>query len=135
VAEGILAISQCGQLTGGTFHIDSEHEVAYEDILDELARCVRPLTTTPAASVAELLARYAVADNTDVALGRFWAGRQPRNVRFDHSGTHRLLANLGVAFPPLSNGWLHRYIAHLATAGGFGPVWSTGDRAEQEGEQ
>jgi thioester reductase-like protein len=119
VAEGILAISQCGWLAGGTFHVESQHEVAYRDILDELSRLTRPFEPSDAGSIAELLARHAEQDDLTIRLGHFWASRRPRNLRFDHTRTRRLLADLGVTFGPLDREWLRRHITHLADEGHF----------------
>jgi hypothetical protein len=99
------------------FHVASQNEVAYCDILDEISRQLRPLEPCDAESVGDLLALYGDQDDPVIRLGQFWTSRPPRNLHFDHTRTHGLLAKLGVTFEPLDRRWLRRHITHLAAEG------------------
>ncbi|PQJ44592.1 hypothetical protein BTO01_29140 [Vibrio jasicida] len=119
VAQGIIAISTNPMLDHGTFHVESEYEIAYQDIFACLERvgycCERVLY---ADSFEPLLADNN-RDDPKVALALFWSRRPERRYRFDHQRTQRLLKQNGVTFPVLDVAWLTRFIDKLIAHGVF----------------
>ncbi|MFE3828879.1 amino acid adenylation domain-containing protein [Streptomyces sp. NPDC059092] len=117
VAEGILAISRSERVSGGTFHVDTHHEVPYADLFAALRglRCV--LEPDEAADFAPLFADHLAGGDEQIALAHFWASRPERNVRYDHSRTRRLLARLDVSFPAPDRTWLHAWLTGLIDRG------------------
>ncbi|MFG3055754.1 amino acid adenylation domain-containing protein [Kitasatospora sp. NPDC048239] len=119
VAEGILEISRSERVRGGTFHVDTHHEVGYEDVFTVLRELGCTLEQDEAADFASLFGRYLGERDEQVALAHFWASRPERNVRYDHTRTRRLLAHLDVEFPAPERGWLHKYFTGLIDQGEF----------------
>ena len=63
---------------------------------------------------------FQVFDGTvdpDLALGKFWSSRTPRNVVFDHSDTLRKMARLGCEFSIPTTQWIEKFIQHLIVVG------------------
>ncbi|MDM4719734.1 SDR family oxidoreductase [Micromonospora sp. WMMA1363] len=119
VAEGILEVSRSARLGGGTFHIDTDHRISYEEIFVALRELCCPLERDAAPSFAALFGRYLGEGDEAVALAHFWASRPERNVRYDHSRTRRTLSGLGVEFPASDRAWLRGYLTGLIRAGEF----------------
>jgi amino acid adenylation domain-containing protein/thioester reductase-like protein len=117
VAEGILAISCCARIAGGTFHVETDHTVSYQEIFAAAREAGCVLEDDEAQSFTALLERYLEEGNERISLAHFWASRPERNVRFDHSHTQRTLAGLGVQFPSLDHAWLTRYFRGLVRQG------------------
>jgi thioester reductase-like protein len=121
VAEGILAISRCARLAGGTFHVDTGFAVEYQEIFAAVRETGCVLKVDDAPSFAALLEAHLDEGDERISLAHFWASRPERNVRYDHSRTQRLLAELGVEFPSLDRDWLDRYIGGLVRQGVISP--------------
>ncbi|MDT8916012.1 AMP-binding protein [Amycolatopsis sp. PS_44_ISF1] len=126
VAEGILAISRDATVSGGTFHVDTPHTLVYRDVFAVLRDLGHDLAEGPARDFAELLAPH-VGGHHDLGLAYFWANRPERNVRYNHTRTHRLLAELGVVFPELDRVWLRRFLAGLTDRNRLGPTGNDGE--------
>ncbi|BBJ46887.1 hypothetical protein SSPO_096050 [Streptomyces antimycoticus] len=117
VAEGILAISRSERVSGGTFHVDTHHEVPYADLFAALRELRFVLEPDEAADFAPLFADHLADGDEQIALAHFWASRPERNVRYDHSRTRRLLARLDVSFPAPDRAWLHAWLTGLIDQG------------------
>ncbi|MFE1173092.1 amino acid adenylation domain-containing protein [Streptomyces sp. NPDC058773] len=117
VAEGILAISRSERVSGGTFHVDTHHEVRYADLFAALRELGFVLEPDAAADFAPLFADHLAGGDEQIALAHFWASRPDRNVRYDHSRTRRLLARLDVSFPAPDRSWLHVWLTGLIDQG------------------
>lgn len=117
VAAGIAALSLDPALTGGTFHVDSDREVAYADLFAALRRLDFPLRPSDAPDFATLFERAADTRDPVVAVALFWARRPSRNVRFDNRRTLERLDRAGIRFDPLGPDWLARFLGRLAAAG------------------
>ncbi|MFG1664107.1 amino acid adenylation domain-containing protein [Streptomyces sp. Y7] len=117
VAEGILAISRSERVSGGTFHVDTHHEVRYADLFAALRDLGFDLEPDAAADFAPLFAAHLADGDEQIALAHFWANRPERNVRYDHSRTRRLLARLDVSFPAPDRTWLHAWLTGLIDQG------------------
>ncbi|MGW0535258.1 amino acid adenylation domain-containing protein [Streptomyces sp. NPDC003032] len=117
VAEGILEISRSTRVRGGTFHVDTHHEVTYEEVFAALRDLGCPLEVDEAPEFGPLFARHLGDGDEQIALAHFWAVRPERNIRYDHTRTRRLLAQLGVEFAPLDRAWLRAYFGGLVEQG------------------
>ncbi|MER5950162.1 amino acid adenylation domain-containing protein [Streptomyces sp. NPDC001904] len=117
VAEGILEISRSSRVPGGTFHVDTHHEVSYAEVFAALRALGCPVEQDDAPDFAALFAGHLDASDEQLSLAHFWASRPERNVRYDHTRTRRLLAQLGVNFTPLDQAWLRAYMAGLIQQG------------------
>ncbi|MEU9197835.1 amino acid adenylation domain-containing protein [Streptomyces hundungensis] len=117
VAEGILEISRSPRVRGGTFHVDTHHEVTYEEVFAVLRDLGCPLERDEATEFGPLFARHLADGDEQIALAHFWAVRPERNVRYDHTRTRGLLAELGVEFAPLDRAWLRAYLGGLVEQG------------------
>ncbi|MGE7388626.1 amino acid adenylation domain-containing protein [Streptomyces sp. NPDC004126] len=122
VAEGILEISRSTRVRGGTFHVDTHHEVTYHEVFAALRELGCDLREDGAPDFATLFGPYAGTGDEQISLARFWAGRPQRNVRYDHTRTRRLLAHLGVEFAPQDRAWLRTYFAGLIQQGELAPA-------------
>lgn len=116
VAEGILEISRSARVRSGTFHVDTPHQVPYEELFAALRDLGYSVLDDEAADFSALFGRHLGQHGTDeqLSLANFWVSRPERNVSYDHTRTRRLLAHLGVEFPPLGRPWLRRYFTGLA---------------------
>ncbi|MFE5812744.1 amino acid adenylation domain-containing protein [Streptomyces sp. NPDC056479] len=121
VAEGILAISRSERVSGGTFHVDTHHEVLYADLFAALRELGFVLEPDEAADFAPLFADHLAGGDEQIALAHFWASRPERNVRYDHTRTRRLLARLDVSFPAPDRTWLHAWLTGLIDRGALPP--------------
>lgn len=117
VAEGILEISRSSRVRGGTFHVDTHHEVSYAEVFAALRALGCPIEQDDAPDFAALFAGHLDASDEQLSLAHFWASRPERNVRYDHTRTRRLLGQLGVEFTPLDGAWLRAYVAGLVQQG------------------
>ncbi|WP_369173056.1 thioester reductase domain-containing protein [Streptomyces sp. R28] len=117
VAEGILEISRSARVRGGTFHVDTPHQVSYEEIFEVLRGLGCAVEDDPAPDFATLFARFIGGGDEQISLAHFWASRPERNVRYDHARTRRLLSHLGVEFEPLDRDWLRAYFTELIQQG------------------
>ncbi|PNE40117.1 non-ribosomal peptide synthetase [Streptomyces noursei] len=117
VAQGILQISRSARVPGGTFHVDTPHEVSYEDIFAVLRELGCAVEDDPAPTFAALFGRFIGGGDEQISLAHFWASRPHRNVRYDHRRTQRLLTDLGVEFGPLDRDWLRAYFTGLIQQG------------------
>ncbi|MBP0452920.1 amino acid adenylation domain-containing protein [Kitasatospora sp. RG8] len=117
VAGGILEISRSERVRNGTFHVDTPHEVRYEDVFAVLRELGCPLAEDEAPDFASLFGRHLAERDEQVTLAHFWASRPERNVRYDHTRTRRLLAHLDVEFPTPERAWLRQYFTGLIEQG------------------
>ncbi|WP_437644111.1 amino acid adenylation domain-containing protein [Sorangium sp. So ce362] len=122
VAAGIVAISLDPHTRGGVFHVDSPYEVALEQVFDALRRSGIALERSEHASFSSVFGAVREQEDSDLALGYFWASRKPRNVRYNHDRTHQLLWRLGCSFSELGEEWLSKFTRSLAREGVFGAV-------------
>jgi amino acid adenylation domain-containing protein/thioester reductase-like protein len=125
VAAGIAAISLCPGVAGGTFHVEAGDPIEFSEIFDELRRLGYHLEASAARDIAGVLLEHPDPADPEVALGRLWASRRPRNVVVEQARTSRLLAGLGVRFEPPSRDWLRAHLRHLADGGHFGAAPGT----------
>jgi thioester reductase-like protein len=114
VASSILAIAQCAQIHGGTFHIATDRRISYAKVFASLRRSGYALVPD---KVPDLAALFRHDGGSAVSRGRFWTQRPVRNVRYDHTRTLRLLRNLGVEFPQLGDAWLDSFVSGLISEG------------------
>jgi amino acid adenylation domain-containing protein/thioester reductase-like protein len=129
VARGIFEISRSARVRGGTFHIDTQHEVSYDEIFSALRELGCVLADDDAPDFATLFGQYLSDSAEQVSLGHFWASRPDRNVRYDNTRSNRLLARLGVEFSAPDRAWLCRYFAGLIEHGDLRvPDWQQGVR-------
>ncbi|MGH8077618.1 MAG: SDR family oxidoreductase, partial [Lysobacter sp.] len=124
VAAGIVAISLDSHLSGGVFHVDSEHEVPIEQVFDALKDAGIDFEASDHATFASLFsalcdARDAGRRDPELALGFFWATRKPRNVRFNNAQTLAVMSRLGCTFSRLDEAWVSRFIDSLVASGVF----------------
>jgi amino acid adenylation domain-containing protein/thioester reductase-like protein len=117
VAEGILEISRSARVRGGTFHVDTHHQVSYEEIFTVLRELGYDMREDDAPDFATLFGRHLGERDEQVSLAHFWTNRPARNVQYDHVRTQRLLDDLGVRFPALSRAWLREYFTGLIQQG------------------
>ncbi|MET0237177.1 MAG: amino acid adenylation domain-containing protein [Kibdelosporangium sp.] len=117
VAEGILEISRSARVRGGTFHVDTHHEVSYEEIFTALRELGYDMREDDAPDFATLFGRHLGERDEQVSLAHFWTTRPARNVQYDQLRTRRLLGRLGVRFPALDRAWLHEYLTGLIQQG------------------
>lgn len=122
VAAGIVDLSLNPDLSGGVFHVDSEHEIAYADIFAALRSLGFPLEPTDAPDFASLFERAARHRDPALAIALFWARRQPRNIRYDHRRTLDRLARADIRFDPPPPDWLARFLRRLVAANALPPI-------------
>jgi amino acid adenylation domain-containing protein/thioester reductase-like protein len=116
VADAIVGLSMSAQVSSGTFHVDTEQEIAMEEIFEVMRSAGIHLERTAARSFEELFARR-IGEHASVALGYFWATRRSRNVTFDCRRTLQLLDRIGCRFPRLGREWLESFIRGLIEQG------------------
>jgi amino acid adenylation domain-containing protein/thioester reductase-like protein len=117
VARGILEVSRSARVRGGTFHVDTHHQVSYDEIFAALRDLGCTVEQDDAPDFATLFGRYLGGGDPRLALAHFWAVRPERNVCYDHGRTRRLLDALGVRFPAPDRAWLRDYFAGLIAQG------------------
>ncbi|MEU8975213.1 amino acid adenylation domain-containing protein [Streptomyces monashensis] len=117
VAEGILEISRSTRVRGGTFHVDTHHQVSYDEVFAALHELGWSVEQDGAPDFATLFGRHLGDSDEQISLAHFWASRPERNVRYDHTRTRRLLAHLGVEFTPPDRDWLRAYFSGLIQQG------------------
>lgn len=122
VARAILVLSESPHSLGGTFHVDNGIDLKLLDIFSVLQEYGVTFERSSHGSFAALLNDTHILDDKSVALARFWANREPRNVAYDHSRTMGLLARRGFVFHPVGRTWLRRFVALLVDAGLFRPA-------------
>jgi amino acid adenylation domain-containing protein/thioester reductase-like protein/non-ribosomal peptide synthase protein (TIGR01720 family) len=120
VAAGIVAISMDTGLKGGIFHVDSSHEIPMHRVFESLQRQGLTLQASTHDSFAGVFGEVRGRNDSDLALGYFWAMRKPRNVRYRHERTQQVLQRLGLSFEPLSDEWLQSFARSLAQQDVFG---------------
>ncbi|QDQ83391.1 non-ribosomal peptide synthetase [Paraburkholderia megapolitana] len=117
VARGIVAISLDSNVSGGTFHVDSESAVPASMFIDSIEALGAPIERVDNANLAELFRHSGRLDHADIALGYFWAVRGSRNIRYDNSRTLAMLASSDIAFRPLDSAWVTRFVENLRQSG------------------
>lgn len=117
VAEGIVALSLSQQNSGEILHVDSHIEIPFQEIFAEMRAAGIVLEPTDAADFAGMFKSASHLQDPDITLGYFWASRQPRNVRFCHAKTHRLLDKLDCRFTRLDKAWIRKFIENLIQDG------------------
>lgn len=113
VSKAVVELSLSPQQISGVYHIDSPHFIQMKDIFDALRRNGIQLNSSTYHTFNDLFGSVANKDDKDVALGKVWSSRQPRNVQFDHSKTLRLLRAMGTEFEAPSAQWLDKAIRYL----------------------
>ncbi|MGC4060821.1 MAG: AMP-binding protein [Aquabacterium sp.] len=119
VAAGIVALSLDPGIKGGVFHVDSTHEIAMDEVFAALKDSGLHFDDGEHPNFASLFRELPPTQDPDLILGQFWAARKPRNVRYKHERTLRLLNKLGHGFAPLDRGWLMRFANVLVQQGVF----------------
>ncbi len=117
VAQGIVAISLDCRLSGGTFHVDSEHAVPVSMFIDAIKVLGACIERVDCANLEELFKHSGQLDHPDIALGYFWAARGSRNTRYDNRKTLTMLARSGITFLPLDDMWAARFVENLWQSG------------------
>jgi amino acid adenylation domain-containing protein/thioester reductase-like protein len=117
VAAGIVALSLEPSLKGGVFHVDSTYEIAMDEVFAALQDSGLQFDECEHANFASLFRDLPPTQDPDLILGQFWAARRPRNVRYKHERTLRLLNKLGHGFTPLDRAWLMRFAKVLVDQG------------------
>lgn len=119
VARGIVALSLDSSLPSGTYHVESPFSISPGLFVDALQKLGIPVARTVAGSLKEALERSGKTALAPVALGLFWASREPRNIIYDHSRTLSRLSAHGVEFTELSHDWVLRFVKRLSDLGLF----------------
>lgn len=125
VARGIVSLSLNPDLTGGTFHVDSEHAVPASHFVDALEAVGLPVRYVETERLDEALEASGKLGEHDIAIGYFWATRGSRNVHYDNSKTLALLACDDIHFPPITPAWIYLFVSRLYHSGVLGPSQST----------
>ncbi|WP_165778853.1 AMP-binding protein [Leptospira perolatii] len=118
VAKGIFELGLSTSVQSGTYHIDGEQPIAYQEIVNQLLALGVRLEPSEKETLWELLAEHSTGDR-DISLGHFWAARKARNVEYDHSRSSRILKQLGVTIRPWDSGALGRFLQGLISLGEF----------------
>ena len=113
VAAGIVAISLDAASAPGTYHVDSIHEVSMERVFSALERAGFIFAPCEYANFAQLFESIEGVDDPDILLGKFWASRKRRNIKYRNDRTLRTLDRLGRGFTTLSDEWLDDFVARL----------------------
>jgi len=117
VARGIVRLSLCPRLLGGTFHVDAESEVSAADLFHGLANLEVSFRRTSARTFEELFARHVDSHRPEVLLGYFWSKRQARNIQVSNARTLAQLERLGCVFQPVTSSWLDLFLKQLIECG------------------
>ena len=118
VISGVVAISLSRKVGGDVFHVDSDKSVPMEQVFSALSKNGFQFRETEFQNFADLFTNNAEVDS-DIALGRLWALRESRNIRYDNRKTLSLLNNLGVHFEELNDRWLVKFFEKLEQRGAF----------------
>ncbi|QLC72649.1 amino acid adenylation domain-containing protein [Pseudomonas sp. LPB0260] len=113
VAAGIVALSLDALSPPGTYHVDSVHEVSMERLFAALERAGCSFQRSAHRDFAELFRAISGSQDPDVLLGKFWASRKRRNIKYCNDRTLRALARLGRGFTSPSDEWLDAFIEEL----------------------
>ncbi|UTW06390.1 amino acid adenylation domain-containing protein [Pseudomonas benzenivorans] len=113
VAAGIVAISLDARSAPATYHVDSVHEVTMERLFAALERAGFDFQRGAHDDFASLFRALGSVDDPDVLLGKFWASRKPRNIKYCNDRTLRTLARLGHDFTAPSDDWLDAFVGLL----------------------
>ncbi|WAH61236.1 thioester reductase domain-containing protein [Pseudomonas silvicola] len=119
VAQGIVALSLDPMLPAGTYHVDSPFTVSANQFVQALQQLDIPVRRIDADGLQAALERSGKTALAPVALGMFWASREPRNVTYDHSRTLARLRTYGIEFPQLSSTWVDHFVRRLDDLGLF----------------
>lgn len=119
VAQGIVSIALDSRTKGGVFHVDTPHSISMRRVFDRLQHQGFPLVNTSHTSFSAIFSEDIAEEDRDIALGRFWAARKPRNITFNHERTLTLLERLDCRFNELDDYWLDRFIRGLVDADHF----------------
>lgn len=113
VASGIVAVSLDASSSPGTYHVDSIHEVSMERVFAALERCGFNFSRGGHDNFAELFRTVEGANDPDILLGKFWASRKSRNIKYSNERTLRTLERLGRSFTAPSDEWLDEFVGVL----------------------
>ena len=113
VASGIVAVSLDASSSPGTYHVDSIHEVSMERVFAALERCGFHFSRGGHGNFAELFRAVEGANDPDILLGKFWASRKSRNIKYSNERTLRTLERLGRSFTAPSDEWLDEFVGVL----------------------
>lgn len=113
VASGIVAVSLDASSSPGTYHVDSVHEVSMERMFAALERCGFHFSRGGHGNFAELFHSLEGGNDPDILLGKFWASRKSRNIKYCNERTLRTLERLGRSFTAPSDEWLDEFVGVL----------------------
>lgn len=111
VADAILTLS-LSNIDRRVYHVDELSQFKFDVIFKSLKDIGIGLETSNEPSFKDI---FRNSDRRDpvVAIGEYWANREPKNVLFDHSYTHSILKKHGYSFKLLDEHWLKKYLEDL----------------------
>lgn len=97
----------------GVFHVDTPHYLSMRDLYLSLEKNGFQFNHSPRKNFSELFQGFDGTADADLALGKFWSSRTPRNVVYDHSKTLRKLEKLDCKFEVPTALWIDKFVQHL----------------------
>jgi thioester reductase-like protein len=113
VAHALFLLFQSPDHDRETFHVDNGAELDMRLFYEALDLHAGPLLFHSSADLKVLFDQFATHDSAQQMLGKLWAGRADRNVRFDHSSTTDKLRDLGFEYSLLDRVWVEKFILGL----------------------
>ncbi len=106
VAKSIVKLSLSGEVPPGTFHVESNHTLSYRDIFNVLEELGFHYEKDCGLDFSDIFQHVNSSHCDELVLGKFWAERPQRNVKYNNDFTHRILSERGCAFISPQRNWL-----------------------------
>jgi amino acid adenylation domain-containing protein/thioester reductase-like protein len=117
VCAGIAALSLDAAQAPGVYHVETPHVFPLAALFEALRAEGFAFRTVDAADLRALFDRRHVDGDAAWSIGRYWSGRQPRNVRWDSTRTLRALERHGIRFDPPDPRWIAAFVKQLVATG------------------
>ncbi|MCG9760810.1 MULTISPECIES: AMP-binding protein [Pseudoalteromonas] len=113
VASCVIKLSLQQRQKSGVFHVDTPHYFPIKSLYQALVKQGFKFNRSTCKSFGELFEAFDGTADSDLALGKLWSSRSPRNVVYDHSETLRKLSLIDCQFEPPTLAWIEQFVAHL----------------------
>jgi thioester reductase-like protein len=117
VAEAVVLLSLDPTQLPGVYHVDTPHDFSILKIFKILKQLGFDFKKTKFKNFGELFNHYDCSSSSDLALGKIWATRKPRNVIFDNTKTLRTINNYGLDFFIPTEQWISSFVKNLVETG------------------
>ncbi|MEG3130957.1 AMP-binding protein [Pantoea cypripedii] len=110
LVRAIISLANSSLPPTATFHLTPPHRFMHDELVPILKNLGFNVRLDTEATYLEALKRLESNHPREVTLGRLWAARIARGIRFDAGRTHQYLQLLGTAIPPVDEAWFARFL-------------------------